>query len=162
MMAGGGYNTVDPEAQENMILTPAQKNTMDGYLKLDPADEALKLGQFPEWKEVLTTLQSEIKEFYAANEGKEPGVDMPGFDSNTLHMWHIYVGGLRQLNDGTWVASDIDMARTLAENSLDAFKWMESIGIDAKTGGRGFRHGLYGSGRHVAENACCVCGQTSH
>lgn len=133
-MAGGGYNTVDPEAQENMILTPAQKNTMDGYLKLDPADEALKLGQFPEWKEVLTTLQSEIKEFYAANEGKEPGVDMPGFDSNTLHMWHIYVGGLRQLNDGTWVASDIDMARTLAENSLDAFKWMESIGIDAKTG----------------------------
>ena len=120
MMAGGGYNTVDPEAQENMILTPAQKNTMDGYLKLDPADEALKLGQFPEWKEVLTTLQREIKEFYAANEGKEPGVDMPGFDSNTLHMWHIYVGGLRQLNDGTWVASDIDMARTLAENSLDA------------------------------------------
>lgn len=134
MMAGGGYNTVDPEAQAGMILTPAQKNTMDGYLALDPADPALKLDEFPEWKEVLTTLQSEIKAFYAANEGKEPGVDMPGFDSNTLHMWHIYVGGLRELNDGTWVASDIDMARTLAENSLDAFKWMDTIGIDAKTG----------------------------
>lgn len=134
MMAGGAYNTVDPEAQAGMILTPAQKNTMDGYFKLDPSDEALKLDQFPEWKEVLTTLQSEIETFYAANEGKEPGVDMPGFDSNTLHMWHIYVGGLRQLNDGNWVASDIDMARTLAENSLDTFKWMESIGIDAKTG----------------------------
>lgn len=134
MMAGGGYNTVDPEAQAGMILTPAQKNTMDGYLDLDPTDEALKLDQFPEWKEVLTTLQNEIKEFYTANEGKEPGVDMPGFDSTTLHMWHIYVGGLRELNDGTWVASDIDMARTLAEESLDAFKWMESIGIDAKNG----------------------------
>lgn len=134
MMAGGGYNTVDPEAQAGMILTPAQKNTMDGYLALDPTDEALKLDQFPEWKEVLTTLQNEIKEFYTANEGKVPGVDMPGFDSTTLHMWHIYVGGLRELNDGSWVASDIDMARTLAEESLDAFKWMESIGIDAKSG----------------------------
>lgn len=134
MMAGGGYNTVDPEAQEGMILTPAQKNTMDSYLALDPDDEALKLAQFPEWKEVLTTLQSEIKDFYAANQGKEPGVDMPGFDSNTLHMWHIYVGGLRELNDSTWIASDIDMARTLAEESLDAFKWLESIGIDAKSG----------------------------
>ncbi|MCI8663784.1 MAG: FAD-dependent oxidoreductase [Hungatella sp.] len=134
MMAGGGYNTVDPEAQAGMILTPAQKNTMDGYLALDPADEALKLDQFPEWKDVLTKLQDEIRAFYAANEGKEPGVDMPGFDSAALHMWHIYVGGLRELNDGTWVASDIDMARTLAEESLSAFQWMESIGIDAKTG----------------------------
>ena len=134
MMAGGGYNTVDPEAQAGMILTPAQKNTMDGYLALDPGDEALTLDQFPEWKEVLSTLQGEIRDFYAANEGKEPGVDMPGFDSVALHMWHIYVGGLRQLNDETWVASDIDMARTLAEESLDAFKWMESIGLEAKSG----------------------------
>ena len=83
---------------------------------------------------MLTELQDEIRAFYAANEGKEPGVDMPGFDSAALHMWHIYVGGLRELNDGTWVASDIDMARTLAEESLSAFQWMESIGIDAKTG----------------------------
>lgn len=134
MMAGGAYNTVDPEAQAGMILSQAQKNTMDGYLALKPTDEALKLDMFPEWKEVLDTLQSEIKAFYAANEGKKPGVDMPGFDSTTLHMWHIYVGGLRQLTDGTWIASNINMARTLAESSLDAFKWMESIGVDAKNG----------------------------
>lgn len=137
MMAGGAYNTVDPEAQEGVILTQAQKNTMDDYLTLSVDDESLKFDQFPEWKEVLVQLQTDIKDFYAANEGKEAGVDMPGFDSVSLHMWHIYVGGLRQLNDGTWVASDIDLARTLAENSLPTFQWMESIGVDAKNGANG-------------------------
>ena len=56
---------------------------------------------FPEWEEVLTQLQQDITDFYAANEGKTAGVDMPGFDSVSLHMWHIYVGGLRQLLDGS-------------------------------------------------------------
>lgn len=134
MMAGGAYNTVDPEAQKGVILTVAQKNTMDGYLALDHSDPSLKFDVFPEWEEVLTQLQQDITDFYAANEGKTAGVDMPGFDSVSLHMWHIYVGGLRQLLDGSWVASDITLARTLAENSLDAFKWLDSIGVYAANG----------------------------
>lgn len=134
MMAGGAYNTVDPEAQKGVILTVAQKNTMDGYLALDHSDPSLKFDVFPEWEEVLTQLQKDITDFYAANEGKTAGVDMPGFDSVSLHMWHIYVGGLRQLLDGSWVASDITLARTLAEKSLDAFKWLDSIGVYAANG----------------------------
>ena len=134
MMAGGAYNTVDPEAQKGVILTVAQKNTMDGYLALDHSDPSLKFDVFPEWEEVLTQLQQDITDFYAANEGKTAGVDMPGFDSVSLHMWHIYVGGLRQLLDGSWVASDITLARTLAENSLDTFKWLDSIGVYAANG----------------------------
>lgn len=134
MMAGGAYNAVDPEAQANMILTEAQKNTLDGYLALDPSDPALKLDVFPEWAEVLKQLQQDITDFYAANEGKTPGVDMPGFDSVSLHMWHIYTGGLREMNDGTWIASDIDLARTLAESALDTFSWLSSIGVDATVG----------------------------
>ena len=55
---------------------------------------------------------------------------MPGFDSVSLHMWHIYVGGLRQLLDGSWVASDITLARTLAENSLDTFKSVSYTHLD--------------------------------
>lgn len=134
MMAGGAYNAVDLEAQANMILTEAQKNTLDGYLALDPSDPALKLDVFPEWAEVLKQLQQDITDFYAANEGKTAGVDMPGFDSVSRHMWHIYTGGLREMNDGTWIASDIDLARTLAESALDTFSWLSSIGVDATVG----------------------------
>ena len=141
MMAGGAYNAVDPAAQANMILTNAQKNTMDGYLKLTADDPSLHFDQFPEWKEVLTQLQKDIKDFYAENAGKEAGKDMPGFDSIALHMWHIYTGGLRQMNDGTWVASNIDLARTLAENALGSFEWLESIGVYAPSG-RNAENGL--------------------
>lgn len=134
MMAGGAYNAVDTGAQETYILTEAQKNTLDSYLALDAADQALRFDQFPQWQEVLVQLQSDITDFYAANAEKTAGVDMPGFDSTALHMWHIYTGGLRQLNDGTWVASDIDLARTLTENSLETFQWLETLGLDVDSG----------------------------
>ena len=129
MMAGGAYNAVDTEAQAEVILTEAQKNTLDSYLALSATDENLHLDQFPEWVEVLTQLQQDITDFYAANVGKTAGVDMPGFDSISLHMWHIYVGGLRQMNDGDWIASDIDLARTLAENALNSYDWAGSLGV---------------------------------
>lgn len=129
MMAGGAFNAVDPEAQAGQILSNAQKNTLDGYLALTAEDEALHLDQFPQWKEVLTQLQSDINAFYAANTGKTAGVDMPGFDSIALHMWHIYTGGLRQMSDGRWICSDIELARTLAENALDSYDWTGSLGV---------------------------------
>lgn len=135
LMQGGAFNAVDADAQAGMILTEAQKNTLDGYLALDHADEKLKFDVFPEWEEVLTQLQTDITEFYAANEGKTPGVDMPGFDSVALHMWHIYTGGLRQLNDGSWIASDITLARTLAENALGTINWLqEEAGVEVQSG----------------------------
>lgn len=134
MMAGGAYNAYDPVAQSEVILTNAQKNTLDSYLALDHADPALKFDEFPEWEQVLTDLQADITAFFAANEGKSVGVDMPGYDSVALHMWHIYTGGLRQMNDGTWIASDINLARTLAENALPTFEWIESMGVNAPNG----------------------------
>ena len=135
LMQGGAFNAVDPEAQAEVVLTEAQKNTLDGYLALSTSDEALHFDQFPEWAEVLTQLQSDINEFYAANADKTAGVDMPGFDSIALHMWHIYTGGLRQMNDGTWVASDIDLARNLAESALGTFEWMrDDLGLYAPSG----------------------------
>ena len=129
MMAGGAFNAVDPEAQAETILSEAQKKTLDSYLALSVEDENLHLDEFPEWAEVLTQLQSDINTYYAENAGKTAGVDMPGFDSISLHMWHIYVGGLRQMNDGRWIASDIDLARTLAESALESYDWAGSIGV---------------------------------
>ena len=134
MVAGAAYNAVDPGAQSTAILTPAQKNAMDGYLALTPDDPSLKFDLFPEWKEVLEQLQKDINEFYAANEGKTPGVDMPGFDSIALHMWHCYTGGMRELLDGSYIAPKIELARTLAENALGSFEWMGSIGLNAGYG----------------------------
>lgn len=135
LMQGGAYNAVDPDAQSEVILTEAQKNTLDSYLALSTDAPDLHFDQFPEWADVLTELQSDINSFYAENAGKTAGVDMPGFDSIALHMWHIYTGGLRQMNDGTWVASDIDLARNLAESALGTFQWMrDDLGLEAPSG----------------------------
>ncbi len=141
LMQGGAFNANDDEAQAATILSEAQKNTLDGYLALTTADENLHFDEFPEWAEVLTTLQADIQDFYATNAGKRAGVDMPGYDSVELHMWHIYTGGLRQMNDGKWVASNIDLARTLAENALETYKWtVDSLGVE---GAYGADAGLY-------------------
>lgn len=135
LMQGGAFNTNDDAAQAETILTEAEKNTLDGYLALDHSDEKLHFADFPEWESVLTDLQDDIKDFYAANEGKTAGKDMPGYDSVELHMWHIYTGGLRQMNDGTWVASDIDLAKTLATDALDTYEWcVDSLGVEGSYG----------------------------
>ena len=136
--AGGAFNAVDPEAQATRILSKSEMNTLEGYLELTKDDPDLHFDQFPEWAEVLEGLQAELKEFFAANEGKTPSDpktpdvpgDMPGFDSINLAMWHMYTGGLRQMNDGTWTASDINLARSLASNGLASYEWLGSIGVN--------------------------------
>ena len=150
----GGANAVDTVAQSEGVLTEAQKETLDSYLALSTDDPDLHFDLFPEWAEVLTQLQSDINAFYAENAGTTAGVDMPGFDSTALHMWHIYVGGLRQLNDGTWICSDIDLARNLAESALGTFEWMRGRpGAEcAFRRGRG-QQPVHRSGRHVAPDA---------
>lgn len=134
MMAGAAYNAVDPKAQATMILSKAQKKALDDYLALDPANPALKFDSYPEWKSVLGELKSDISAFYALNKGKAAGADMPGFDSIALHMWHIYTGGLRKMNDGSWIASELELARKLASSALDTFVWMDSVGLKASYG----------------------------
>lgn len=140
MMAGAAYNAVDPEAQATMILTRAQKSALDGYLALDPADPGLKFDLYPEWAAVLEELKADIRGFYAKNPGKKAGADLPGFDSTALHMWHIYAGGLRKMNDGTWTAPRLELARTLAANALETFVWMGSVGLEASYG-NGVKYG---------------------
>ncbi len=130
MMAGGAFNCVDPQAQEEAILSTAQLATLNDYLALDVNDEALHFADFPEWEHVLTDLQADIQAYLSENAGKQVGVDMPGYDSIALHMWHIYTGGLRQLNDGTWICPNHDLAQTLAESALDAYDWAGSLGVE--------------------------------
>ena len=133
-MAGGAFNAVDPEAQLTKVMTVAEKNTLDGYLALTNEDEALHFDLFPEWIPVLDGLKADITAHFDAYAGKTAGTDMPGFDSINLHMWHIYTGGLRQMSDGRWICSNIDLARTLAENALEAYNWAGSIGVTTASG----------------------------
>lgn len=133
-MAGSAINVVDLEAQAIMILSPSQKDTLDEYLALDPTDPALKFDQFPEWEEVLDQLKLDIEQFYAENEGKVAGEDMPGFDSQALHMWHTYTGGLRELLDGRWIAPNINLVRTLTDRGMETLKWMDEVGLEPSYG----------------------------
>lgn len=134
MMAGSAFNVVDEEAQDASILSAAQKRTLDSYLALTAESPELKFDLFPEWKDILPALQEEINAYYAAYEGKEAGVDMPSFDTVNLHMWHTYIGGLREMTDGSWIASDVDLVRTLAEEASDSFQWMDTIGLQTLYG----------------------------
>lgn len=134
MMAGGAFNAVDTEAQKSKILTVAEKKTLDDYLNLDEADAKFHFDQFPEWKEVLTSLKKDIQSFYTQNAGRTAGTDMPGFDSTNLHMWHIYTGGLRQMNDGKWVAPQIALAKKLTSTALEAYDWAGSLGVKTESG----------------------------
>ncbi|MBE6107540.1 MAG: FAD-dependent oxidoreductase [Erysipelotrichaceae bacterium] len=133
-MAGGAFNAVDTGAQSTRVITVAEKNTLDSYLALTNEDEALHFDLFPEWIPVLEALKEDINAHYEANKGKTAGVDMAGFDSINLHMWHIYTGGLRQMSDGRWVCSNIDLARTLAEHALESYNWAGSIGVTTASG----------------------------
>lgn len=134
MMAGSAFNVVDEEAQSASILSAAQKRTLDSYLALSVDSPELRFDLFPEWKDVLPTLQEEIRAFYALHEGKEAGVDMPSFDKVSLHMWHTYIGGLREMTDGSWIASDVSLVQTLAEKAADSYLWMDTIGLQTVYG----------------------------
>lgn len=146
LMQGGAFNAVDDEAQTTQILSVAGLHTLEGYLALTTEDPALHFDQFPEWAPVLTRLQESIKAFMAANEGKTAGEDMPGYDSVELHMWHIYTGGLREMNDGKWVASDLELATTLAESAFETYKWIiDDLKVDGSYGADAPIHTVLGA-----------------
>lgn len=146
LMQGGAFNAVDAGATANRITSVAELKTLEGYLKLTKEDEALHLDQFPEWATVLDQLQSDITAFLAENKGTEAGKDMPGFDSVSLHMWHIYTGGLRQMLDGKWVASDFELAKTLAESALPTYEWLvDDVGVTGAYGSEGELHTVLGA-----------------
>lgn len=142
LVAGAAYNAVDPAAQSHMKLSKAQQETMESYLAMDENDPALKLDLYPEWKQALKQVQADIKAFFEANQGKTVGVDMPGFDSIAMHMWHIYIGGLRQMNDDSWIASNYDLAKVLAEQALPSLEWMGTIGLNPSYGDATAERGL--------------------
>ncbi len=142
LVAGAAYNAVDPDAQSHMILSSAQRDTMNSYLAMNESDPELMLDEHPEWTQVLNQVQADITEYFEANEDKTVGEDAPGFDSIAMHMWQIYIGGLRQLNDGSWIASNYDLAKVLAEQALPSLEWMGTVGLNPTYGDETAERGL--------------------
>ncbi len=111
--AGGGYNAVDPELQSNVEMNDALSNDLKAILE---ADE----NEFGEYKDTIVTLKSQINEYF------ESGDTTKLFDSPELHIYHMYVGGHRTDKNGVEIHSNLDLAKTLANNSLAALKWVVS------------------------------------
>ena len=128
MMAGAAINAVNPYTQAGMTLSVAQYNTLRSIAALEAADPALKFQHFPEWAPILAELQAEINAFFAYYSDRVPGPagegTMPGFDSHNLHLWQMYIHGVREMLDGSFIASDLDLARTIVENAHEILQWL--------------------------------------
>jgi len=127
MMAGGAINAANPAVQAYMIMGGGAYNTLRGIQNSDINDPRFHFDTFPEWQPILVQVQGELTEFFNRYSDRTPGVDMPGFDSNALHKWHMFYFGLRDMLDGSVIASRLDMATIMVENALDAFAWLRDL-----------------------------------
>ncbi|WP_312811675.1 flavocytochrome c [Sedimentibacter sp.] len=113
LRAGGAYNAVDPELQSKVEMKDALINDLKAILKVDE-------NSFGEFKDTVVTLKSQINEYF------ESGDTTKLFDTPELHIYHMYIGGHRTDKNGVEIHSNLDLAKTLAYNSLDALKWVAS------------------------------------
>lgn len=113
LRAGGAYNAVDPELQSKVEMKDALTNDLKAILEVDE-------NTFGEFKDVVVTLKSQINEYFASGDTTKL------FDTPELHIYHIYIGGHRTDKNGVEIHSNLDLAKTLAYNSLDALKWVAS------------------------------------
>lgn len=127
MMAGNAYNAANPGAHLRLVMRDYQYDQLNAILAHTANDADLHLDKFSEWIPVLEELQGEIAAHFDEFAGHTPDDDMPGFDSTNLHMWHTFTGGLRELLDGTWIASDVNQARILAEGAHDGLVWLYHV-----------------------------------
>jgi len=127
MMAGGAINAANPTVQAYMTLGAGAYNTLRGIQNADINDPSFHFDLFPEWQPILMEVQSELTEFFNQYADRTPGVDMPGFDSNALHKWHMFYFGLRDMLDGSVIASRLDLATIMVEEALDTFAWLRDL-----------------------------------
>lgn len=115
IIAGGAFNAVNPEKQQNVPMTDSLMADLKALLDRDPED-------FGDFGPTLMTLQEQINEYLA--EGDTSVL----FDSVELHMIHTYLGGKRQDLEGNVITSDLDLVRLMCSEALDAIDWLESHG----------------------------------
>lgn len=111
--AGGAYNAVDEERQSAVAMNDALTNDLKAILKVDE-------NKFGDFKETVVTLKGQIKKYFA--EGDTTKL----FDSEELHMYHIYIGGNRTDKNGKEITSTFTLAQKLTSQAMDALNWLVS------------------------------------
>ncbi len=113
LRAGGAYNAVDAELQSNVEMKEALSNDLKAILKVDE-------NTFGEFKDTVVTLKSQINDYFKSGDTTKL------FDSPELHIYHMYIGGHRTDKNGVEIHSNLNLAKTLANNSLSALEWVVS------------------------------------
>ncbi|WMJ77775.1 MULTISPECIES: flavocytochrome c [unclassified Sedimentibacter] len=109
IISGSAYNGADPNRQASLTMTDLEKQTVEGIINADQTDLEVK-----QWQE---TLKKEWEEY------KDSGSTQL-FDSPTLHKLQTYNGGDK--------LGSTKLIGILADNSLPAVEWLESLGMKFK------------------------------
>lgn len=106
IISGSAYNAADPSRQSSITMTDNEIETIEGLISAEQSDPDVKV-----WQE---TLKKEWEEYKASG---ETGL----FDSPTVHKLQTYNGGDK--------VGDTKLISIMADNSLGAVEWLESLGM---------------------------------
>ncbi len=109
IISGSAYNGADSNRQASLTMTDLEKQTVEGIISADQTDLEVK-----QWQE---TLKKEWEEY------RDSGSTQL-FDSPTLHKLQTYNGGDK--------LGSTKLIGILADNSLPAVEWLESLGMKFK------------------------------
>lgn len=109
IISGSAYNGADSNRQASLTMTDLEKQTVEGIINADQTDLEVK-----QWQE---TLKKEWEEY------RDSGSTQL-FDSPTLHKLQTYNGGDK--------LGSTKLIGILADNSLPAVEWLESLGMKFK------------------------------
>ncbi len=137
IVSGMCWNAADPEECALTESNRGQFALLQSFLDMDEA-------AVEDYAPTLRILKKQIREYLA-------GDTTYMFDSPELHIMQFWTGCRRQGLDGTWIKSDIDLAKEFAYSSLDGIKWLKGYGIEFKDGMETVFGGLWQRGHLFAD-----------
>ena len=120
IISGGVFNAVDPERQDKIEMGDSSRRELESYLEFKEED-------FGDFAPALTALKEQIRAYLDSGETKL-------FDSVELHIIQTYIGSRREGLDGTVITANYELVKTLCENALDSFHWLEDMGVQYEDG----------------------------
>lgn len=116
IVAGMGWNSVNPEESLEIPVDDYQLNTLNSYLNMDASDVP------PEYANDLAILKTQITEYLANN-------PTTLFDSVELFTIQTYFDGLRTDLNGDVIYTKYEQIKRLCAESNEAFNWIKGFGV---------------------------------
>ena len=111
IVAGSGFNAADPERQQQLTMTVAQRTLIQSYLDLEPRNELMA-----QWQE---NIRKDLEAYDAAGSTYL-------YDSADLHKLMTYSGG-------DYVAK-VELVDTLCDNAYASYQWLTELGATWEDG----------------------------